>query len=198
MINLLDLTKSNLRRKILQYFFTNPDQQLYMREIARKFKEDPSNLSKEMNRLEKDKIFISSFMGKQKYYKINKSHPLFDELKSIVFKTIGIKGKLEDIVSKAAGILSSFIYGSFAKNNEDISSDIDLFIIIDKEKFDENEFLPKINELESQISREINYTYYSLQEWKEKIKKNDSFILNIISEPIIILKGKEIIGNFKS
>jgi len=198
MINLLDLTKSNLRRKILQYFFTNPDQQLYMREIARKFKEDPSNLSKEMNRLEKDKIFISSFMGKQKYYKINKSHPLFDELKSIVFKTIGIKGKLEDIVSKAAGILSSFIYGSFAKNNEDISSDIDLFIIIDKEKFDENEFLPKINELESQISREINYTYYSLQEWKEKLEKNDSFIFSIISEPIIILKGKEIIGNFKS
>ena len=198
MINLLDLTKSNLRKKILQYFFTNPDQQLYLREIARKFKEDPSNLSKEMNKLEKDKIFISRFMGKQKYYNINKSHPLFDELKSIVFKTIGIKGRLEEIVSKAAGILSSFIYGSFAKSAEDISSDIDLFIITDKEKFDENKFLPKINELESQISREINYTYYSLQECKEKIEKNDSFILNIISGPIIILKGKEIIGNFKS
>ena len=198
MINLLDLTKSNLRKKILQYFFTNPDQQLYLREIARKFKEDPSNLSKEMNKLEKDKIFISRFMGKQKYYNINKSHPLFYELKSIVFKTIGIKGRLEEIVSKAAGILSSFIYGSFAKSAEDISSDIDLFIIIDKEKFDENKFLPKINELESQISREINYTYYSLQECKEKIEKNDSFILNIISGPIIILKGKEIIGNFKS
>lgn len=198
MINLLELTKSNLRRKILQYFFTNPDEQLYLREIARKFKEDPSNLSKEMNRLEKDKIFISSFMGKQKYYRINKSYPLFDELKSIVFKTIGIKGRLEEIVSKATGILSSFIYGSFAKSTEDISSDIDLFIIIDKEKFDENELLPKINELESQISREINYNYYSLEEWKEKVENNDSFILNIISEPIIILKGKEIIGNCKS
>ena len=110
MINLLDLTKSKSRRKILQYFFTNPDQELYLREIARKFKEDPSNLSKEMNRLEKENIFISSFMGKQKYYKLNKSHPLFDELKSIVFKTIGVKGRLEKIVNEVIGILSAFIY----------------------------------------------------------------------------------------
>ena len=168
MINLLDLTKSKSRRKILQYFFTNPDQELYLREIARKFKEDPSNLSKEMNRLEKENIFISSFMGKQKYYKLNKSHPLFDEFKSIVFKTIGVKGRLENIVNEVIGILSAFIYGSYAKNTESFSSDIDLFMIIDKKKFNENTLLPNINELESQISREINYTYYSWEEWKEK------------------------------
>ena len=71
-------------------------------------------------------------------------------------------------------------------------------MIIDKKKFSENTLLPNINELESQISREINYTYYSWEEWKEKKENNDSFILNIINEPKIFLKGKEIIGNVKS
>jgi len=195
MINLLDLTKSKLRRKILQYFFTNPEQEYYLREIARKFQEDPSNLSKEMNRLENEDIFISNYKGKQKYYKLNKSHPLFNELKSIVFKTIGIKGSLENIVNEVRGILSAFIYGSYAKNTEKSISDIDLFIIIDKKNFHENKFLLYIHQLESQLSREINYSYYSLEEWREKVENNESFIINIIKEPKIILKGQKIIEN---
>ena len=198
MINLLDLTKSKLRRKILQYFFTNPEQESYLREIARKFQEDPSNLSKEMTRLEKEDIFVSSFKGKQKYYKLNKSHPLFNELKSIIFKTIGVKGRLENIVNEVKGIISAFIYGSYAKNTENSASDIDLFIIIDKKKFRENEFFPYIHQLEYQLSREINYTYYSMEEWREKVANNESFIINIIKEPKIILKGKEIVGNVQS
>ena len=198
MINLLDLTKSKLRGKILQYFFTNPEQESYLREIARKFQEDPSNLSKEMIRLEKEDIFVSNYKGKQRYYKLNKSHPLFNELKSIVFKTIGVKGRLENIVNEDKGIISAFIYGSYAKNTENSSSDIDLFIIIDKEKFRENKFLSYIHQLESQLSREINYTYYSLEEWKEKVANNESFIINIIKEPKIILKGQKIVENVQS
>lgn len=198
MINLLDLTKSKLRRKILQYFFTNPEQESYLREIARKFQEDPSNLSKEMIRLEKENIFVSNYKGKQKYYKLNKSHPLFNELKSIVFKTIGVKGRLENIVNEVKGIISAFIYGSYAKNTENSASDIDLFMIIDKKKFRENEFLPYIHQLESQLSREINYTYYSLEEWREKVANNESFIINIIKETKIILKGQKIIENVQS
>jgi len=195
MINLLDLTKSKLRRKILQYFFTNPEQESYLREIARKFQEDPSNLSKEMIRLEKEDIFISNYKGKQKYYKLNKSHPLFNELKSIVFKTIGVKGSLENTVNEVKGIISAFIYGSYAKSTENSASDIDLFIIIDKKKFHENKFLPYIHQLESQLSREINYSYYSLEEWREKVENNESFIINIIKEPKIILKGQKIVEN---
>lgn len=198
MINLLDLTKSKLRRKILLYFFTNPEQESYLREIARKFQEDPSNLSKEMIRLEKENIFVSNYKGKQKYYKLNKSHPLFNELKSIVFKTIGVKGRLENIVNEVKGIISAFIYGSYAKNTENSASDIDLFMIINKKKFRENEFLPYIHQLESQLSREINYTYYSLEEWREKVANNESFIINIIKEPKIILKGQKIIENVQS
>ena len=198
MINLLDLTKSKLRRKILQYFFTNPEQESYLREIARKFQEDPSNLSKEMIRLEKENIFVSNYKGKQKYYKLNKSHPLFNELKSIVFKTIGVKGRLENIVKEVKGIISAFIYGSYAKNTENSASDIDFFMIIDKNKFRENEFLPYIHQLESQLSREINYTYYSLEEWREKVANNESFIINIIKEPKIILKGQKIVENVQS
>jgi predicted nucleotidyltransferase len=198
MINLIDFTKSKTRKKILQYFFTNPKKEDYLREIARKFDEDPSNLSKELTRLEKERIFISDMRGKQKYYRLNTLHPLYNELKSIVFKTIGIKGELENIVSKDKGILSAIIYGSYAKNSEDSASDVDILMIIDEKEFNENKLISKIHKLESLLSREFNYTYYSHNEFTTRIAGKDSFIINVINGPIILLKGQELIEKSQS
>ena len=160
MINFLEITKSRLRNKILLHFFTNTDDEMYLREMALRLKEDPGNLSKELSRLEKEGIFISQFRGKQKYFFLNKTYPLFNELKSIIFKTIGIQGSLQNIINKTSGIVTALIYGSFATGKENASSDIDLCLIVKDSVFNENNFISKIDGLEKTISREINYIYY--------------------------------------
>lgn len=191
MINFLEISKSRLRNKILLHFFTNPDDEKYLREIAIILGEDPGNLSKEMSKLEKEDIFLSADRGKQKYFSLNKKYPLFEELKSIIFKTIGIQGSLYKIVNEVVGIIFAFIYGSFAKNEESALSDIDLCLIIDIGYFNENIFIEKINDLENRISREINYIYYSEKEWYRMVKEKDSFILSILDNQKIMLKGEE-------
>ena len=191
MINFLEITKSRLRNKILLHFFTNTDDEMYLREMALRLKEDPGNLSKELSRLEKEGIFISQFRGKQKYFFLNKTYPLFNELKSIIFKTIGIQGSLQNIINKTSGIVLAFIYGSFATGKENASSDIDLCLTVKSNVFNENNFISKIDGLEKTISREINYIYYSEEEWEKQINENDSFIINIKMGPKIVLKGDE-------
>jgi predicted nucleotidyltransferase len=191
MINFLEITKSRLRNKILLHFFTNVDDEMYLREMALRLKEDPGNLSKELSKLEKEGIFISQFRGKQKYFFLNKAYSLFNELKSIIFKTIGIQGSLQNIINEISGIVSAFIYGSFATGKENASSDIDLCLIVKDSVFNENNFISKIDGLGKTISREINYIYYSEEEWKKQINENDSFIINIKMGPKIILKGDE-------
>ena len=191
MINFLEITKSRLRNKILLHFFTNVDDEMYLREMALRLKEDPGNLSKELSKLEREGIFISQFRGKQKYFFLNKAYSLFNELKSIIFKTIGIQGSLQNIINETSGIVSAFIYGSFATGKENASSDIDLCLIVKDSVFNENNFISKIDGLGKTISREINYIYYSEEEWKKQINENDSFIINIKMGPKIILKGDE-------
>jgi len=192
MINFLEITKSRLRNKILLHFFTNIDDEMYLREMALRLKEDPGNLSKELSKLEKEGVFISQFRGKQKYFFLNKDYPLFSELKSIIFKTIGIRGSLQNIINKTSGIVSAFIYGSFATGKENASSDIDLYLIVRDSVFNENNFISKIDGLEKTISREINYIYYSEEEWEKQINENDSFVINIKMGPKIVLKGDEL------
>src|SRR3989338_7246078 len=100
MVHFLRMTKSRLRQKILAYFYTNPDSQLYLREAALILKEDPGNLSKELAKLEKEGIFTSSIRGRQKYISLNKKYPLYNELKSIIFKTVGVEGALKETLGR--------------------------------------------------------------------------------------------------
>jgi len=192
MTNFLEITKSRLRNKILLHFFTNPDDELYLREISVRLSEDPGNLSKEMSKLEKEGIFLSQLRGKQKYFFLNKDYSLYNELKSIIFKTIGIQGSIQKIINETNGIVTAFIYGSFASGDETSASDIDLCLIINNNIFNEDGFISKINVLEKNIFREINYIYYSKEEWKSRLRDKDSFIESIKKGPKIMLKGEDL------
>jgi len=176
-----------LRQKIFSYYFTNPGRSLYVRQLASILKEDPGNLSKEFSRLEKEGVFIAEIKGNQKHFYLNKRYPLYNELKSILFKTVGVEGRLKDVVRKIAGIRLSFIYGSYAANRENASSDVDLLIV---GKVNEDELLKEIESSEQALGREINYNIYPSAEFKKRIKRNDNFIANILKRPKIMLKGQ--------
>lgn len=173
------LSKSGLREKLLAYFFTNPESSLYLRQIALILNLDPANLSRELNKLEKEGVFISKRQGPLKYFSLNDRYALFDELRSIVFKTIGVKGALASTLREIPGIKQAFIYGSFAKNMERPGSDIDLCLVIEKDEFKEPFLLSSIHELEKQLGREISYVYFTESEWKKKEKAADSFVLGL-------------------
>ena len=179
------LTRSSLRKRLLSYFFTNPEGRLYLREIARIIQADPANLSRELRCLEEEGLFTSAKRGNQKHFFLNQKYPLYSELKSMVFKTTGAQGAIEDILSKVPGIRRAFIYGSFAKNKERAGSDIDLCLVIRKERFREGALLSELRLLEKKLGREIAYVYFTEDELENKKKSKDSFILGL-------LKGKRI------
>ncbi len=185
---MLNIQKSKLRSKLLSYYFNHPDCELYIREAARIIKEDPANLSKEFTKLERLGIFIATMQGKQKYYKLNKNYPLYNEIKNIVAKTVGIEKNLKDLVDSISGIEMCFIYGSYASGEEKIDSDIDLFIA---GEIQVDLLLEKINNLENKIRREINYRIFSKEDFKKAIQEKNSFILNILKRKKIFLIGNE-------
>jgi predicted nucleotidyltransferase len=185
-MEILGLFKSQIRKRLLTLFFTNPEERYYTRQLVNLFNVSVGSLHRELKRLENSGILRTEQEGNLIFYKLNKNHSLFKEIKNIVFKTIGIQGALKEILKKINGVKVAFIYGSFAQSKEISESDIDLMIIGD---IDEDGFITKIDNLEKRLQREINYIIYSKNEFLRKKKKKDSFILNIIKRPKIMLKG---------
>lgn len=178
--------KSKVRKALFQLFFTNPEAEFYLRELERKLDIPVAMIRRELAKLEKSGIFISNRKGNLCYYALNTSYPLFEELKSIVFKTIGIQGILAETLQEIPAIDCAFIYGSYAKNEVHAGSDIDVFIIGVP---DEDILIEKVTTLEKKFERDINYSLYSAEDFEKKKNAQDSFIKDVVSNPKIILVG---------
>jgi len=187
-MDIVKLFKSKARTALFQLYFTNPESSYYLRELERMFGIPVSILRKELMRLEGEGVFLSEKKGNLLYYRLNKDFPLFEELTNIVRKTIGIEGLLKDAINDIKGIEAAFIYGSFAKGKEITASDVDLCVI---GRINEGQLIAKINAIEKSIKREINYTLFTPEEFKKKKKNKDAFILDLIDNKKIMLKGKE-------
>jgi predicted nucleotidyltransferase len=187
----MDVTKifkSKARQAIFRLYFTNPEKSFYLRELERELDIPVSMLRKELIGLEKTGLFASSRKANLLYYSLNKTYPLYDELKNIVFKTVGIKGALSEVLSSLKGIEAAFIYGSYAKSEDNLKSDIDLFII---GAVDENRLIEIIKKAEKNFKREINYSLYSRKDFKKKKRQKDSFIEDVLENKKVFLIGGE-------
>jgi len=112
------LINSKLREKLLTYSFAHPKESFYVRELAILIQADPGNLSRELRKLEEEGIYISLERGNVKFYSLNTTYPLFQQLKEIISKTEGIESSLRAILNEYPKIQIAFIYGSYVKGNE--------------------------------------------------------------------------------
>jgi len=168
--------RSKTRKRLLVYFFTNPTARHHLRDLAARLDVDPSNLSKELGRLERDGLFRSEVSGRQKYFQLNREYPLFEEVRGIVAKTIGAVPLIAQSLKKIQGIREAFLYGSFAKNQQDASSDIDILVV--GEPVGES-LAEAVRKLERQLGREVNYTVFTAKELASRRKRKDAFLENV-------------------
>lgn len=188
MLEALYITKSKIRADLLALFFTNPSQKYYLRELQRILGYSAGSIRRELLKFQKDSLFNIEKVGNLIYYSLNINHPLYEELKGIISKTIGIEGSLRKTLSSIKEIRISFIYGSFASKTHKAASDIDLMIIGNPDMSDLNE---KIAKLEKKLRREINTTLYSLEEYKSKKRAKSGFIVDLLRNPKVMLIGSE-------
>src|SRR5208282_804776 len=96
--------RSKARQHLLAYYFTNPTARHHLRDLAKRLGIDPSNLSKELMRLEQEGLFRSEVNGRQKYFQLDREYSLFHEVRSIVAKTIGAVPLIAQSLRKIRGI----------------------------------------------------------------------------------------------
>jgi len=172
--------------KILKLFFLDPEKEYYLREISTHFGQEPGFFQYNLDNLVKEGILIDEYRGNLRYFRLNKEYPLYNEIKIIVSKTLGIEAKLKELINSLSDVECAFIFGSIAKNTEDSSSDIDLMLI---GKVDQDDLINKINRVEMELSREVNYHVFDKNEVIKKLNEKNDFLIHIFNEPIIILKG---------
>ncbi|OGY49625.1 MAG: hypothetical protein A3J65_01335 [Candidatus Buchananbacteria bacterium RIFCSPHIGHO2_02_FULL_45_11b] len=188
---MLDFLK-NGKGEILNLMFLNPDKKYYLAEIAKILGKESSAYQKHVESFIEGGIFCDQRIGNMRFFWLNKDYQLYNEIKNIISKTIGVEAQLKTLLKEINSVEIAFIFGSFAADKFNSNSDLDLFMIGEE---NQNAIIKHITKLELEIGRSINYHIYSKKEVFDKIDIKNDFINNIFNRKIILLKGN--INEFK-
>ena len=182
------LITSNARRALLVHFLTHPGERFYQKQLIRELALSPSLVHKELVRLEEAGLLTSTREANVRYFTVDTSCPIYPELKSIVFKTVGLADHLRESLDKIGDIEVALVYGSVAKNVEDVRSDVDVLVIgdVDMGALDDT-----TDSAERAIGREINTNVYTRDEWASRMHAGQAFATDILGGPKIFLMGDE-------
>lgn len=170
--------RSRITQAVLGYFMLHEDSELYVHEMARRLSLDQGNLDRKLKELEKEDILKSDLRGKERYYSLNASFPLLQEYKKIILKTVGFEQSLKQLLKTVKGLEHAYLFGSYARNKMDRSSDIDLLVVGDHSAI---ELQRKIAEIQKSVKREINVISMSAGEYRKK-QRSDPFLKSILQK----------------
>lgn len=176
--------KSKVAIKILDYYFLNPHARHYINELARMLELDPKNVNQKLKEFEKDGFFKSEFQGKERYFSLAKENPVLEHYRQVFLKTYGVENKLKEALKNIIGIKEAYIYGSYAKDEMDSASDIDILAIGDHSVLD---LQRAINVLQKDVGREFNIINLSEKEFAAKKNSKDAFINGVFKTKVIRL-----------
>ena len=174
--------KAKITQAVLGYFFVNPQAEMYLNEIARKFKVDRGNLVRKLAEWEREGVLLKNKKGNLSLYTVNHQYPFFPELKKIFKKSFSLENELKEKLKSIKGLKTAIIFGSYAKDKLSAESDIDLLLV------GSHNFLTverEIVKLQGRFDREINIVDMTEDEFGRK--KNEDFLKNVLRGKIIKL-----------
>jgi predicted nucleotidyltransferase len=178
------------KRKILALFFLDPDREYYFSEVVRLTGTRQGVIQRELKSLTDAEILTSQKRGRQKFYTVNRKHPIFQDLRNIIFKTFGVIAKIREALKPLEkGIEVAFVYGSFARGQEVSGSDLDLFVVGDIQL---DELVSALSSVEQSIDREINPTLFSSADFKNKWSRKNHFLRSVADTEKEFIIGSEV------
>ncbi len=180
---------SDYRRRVLSLLLLRPDEHFHVREISRLTAVPAGSLHRELKLLADAGLLVRHPAGNQVRYQANRDCPIFNELAGIFRKTSG----LADIIRSALlplsdAVKAAFVFGSVAKGEERVASDVDVCVVGSVSFTD---VVMALADMRQQLGREINPVVMSYEQFISKLNAGEQFVSRIISEPKLFLIGDE-------
>ncbi len=192
-----NLFGSKTRVRLLNLFLEHPKRPFYVREITRKVDAQLNSVRRELQNLI-DSTIVKEVAGKiiptendgdkkqktekKKYYIANIECPFFDEMRGMIKKMAILSNQTLVKELQDAGTLNLLLLSGRFIDNEDVASDILIVGDISEKKMQE-----AMQHLESQLAREVNYTYMPKEEFLYRLEVKDRFLISLLQTDKVII-----------
>ena len=181
---------SKVQQRVLALIFGHPERSFYTSEIVRSVHSGTGAVERELSRLQGSGLVSVERIGNQKHYRANHELPIFEELQSLVVKTVGLNETIRKMLEPySEKIEAAFVYGSVARGTDTARSDIDLMVIGDE--LDYSKLYAALKNAETLLRRKVSPTFLAREDWRRKVSEKGSFVGKVGRLPKIFIFGTE-------
>jgi predicted nucleotidyltransferase len=184
---LADLLSSKVRAEIFRLLFGFDEKEYHVRELERRSGLSVGTVRQELRKLLQWDLVVARRDSNRLYYMANKEHPLYNIICSLVLRTVGLVGILNQKLEHR-DISLAFVFGSFAEGRVRAGSDVDLMVIGSPGLRQVTQWLSGVTE---RTGRDINPYVMTREEFIEKKLSGDHFLREVLSSPKIFICGNE-------
>lgn len=181
---------SATQRRVLGLLFGEPGRTFFITEMISLVGAGSGAVQREVRRLAESGLLKVTYVGRQKHYQANREAPIFEELRSIVMKTLGVA----EVLRTALALLNDHIhlallYGSVAKGKDTARSDIDLLIVSDVLTLEQ--IYEALAPVEQRLGRRISPTLYTTAEFQRRRAQGNAFLTKVLAGDTLPLITKD-------
>ena len=183
-----ELFVSEVRVKILKLMLPNPTTPFHVRALVRAVGTEINAIRRELNRLTKLGLLKRRPSGNRVYFTVNTASHYYPELLSLVSKEMTLGQKIIASAKQLGGVKFAVLSRAFSRGRQSSLLDIDLFLVGSLNL----EVLEKIiAEEEKNLNKEIHYSVMGEDEFLFRKRKNDQFVMRILTQSRTMLIGDE-------
>ena len=188
--SVIDALFSRTRQRVLGLLFGQPNRRFFANELIALTGSGSGAVQRELGRLTDSGLVTLTRSAGRAYFQANPQAPLFEELRSMMLKTVGFAEPIRAALARIAPrIRCAVVYGSLAKGTDTAGSDIDL-LIVSNDLTLEAAYAASAP-AERKLSRKVSVNLYTEEEFHSRLRDPTSFLARVLAGEHIVLMGSD-------
>ena len=187
--SLADALFTTTQQRVLALIFGQPGRSFYASELIERTGSGSGAVQRELKRLASSGLVTVKRIGNQKHYQANPDSPVFEELSSLVRKTVALAEPIREALASLNNRIDlAVLYGCVAKGTDTASSDIDILIVGDGLTLEDT--YTALSSVEADLQRKISPSLYTRKEFSDRKAANNPFLSRVLSGEHLVLIDK--------
>src|SRR5712691_3312456 len=175
------------RRRVLALLLGHANERFYLRQIVRLSGAAHGAVQRELHLLAEAGILRRTVEGRQVYFQANRESPIYPELRALLAKPAGLVDVLSEALAPLADqIRVAFVFGSAARGELRLDSDVDVLVVGDASF---TAVADALATAQTRLGRDVNPTVYPPGEFQKKIRAGHHFLTTVLREPGLFVVG---------
>jgi predicted nucleotidyltransferase len=184
---LLPFFRSEAQLRILALVLLDSDRGWTVEQVEEAVEAPPTTIHRELRRALDAGLVVREDGGRPHVYRAAADSPLYEPLRAILDRTVGLETELAAMLQGAPGVRAAVIHGSWVAGRLHPDSDVDVLIVGD---VDLPDLRRRARPIGRRAGRRIDLTAFRPDEFRRELAAHNGFLRKIVDGPVEPLVGE--------